>query len=55
VPQRFFVGKKFRFLGYEERRFGRQTSGRLVFAGQFLGFDLAGFDVRLVKRVDAND
>ena len=42
-----------RFL--QERRLGRQRAIFLVFAGELLGFDLAGFDVGLIERVDADD
>src|SRR6266478_2494633 len=51
----FFIGEKLDAFLLEERRFRRKTSGRFVLAGQFLGFDLTGLDVRLVEGVDADD
>ena len=51
----FLVGEEFDAAGFEKWNFWRKASGRFVLAGQFFGFDLAGFDVRLVEGVDAND
>src|SRR4029077_15098927 len=49
------VRKELGVFGGQERRLGWQPAGGLVFASEFLSFDLAGFDVWLVERVDAND
>src|SRR5215475_6401540 len=49
------VRKELGVFGGQERRLGWQPVGGLVFASEFPSFDLAGFDVRLVERVDTND
>jgi len=51
----FFVGEKLDALFLEEGRLRRQASGRFVLARQLLGFDLTGFDVRLIEGVDADE
>ena len=51
----FVVGKELEALVFEERGLGGQSAGGFVFAGEFTGFDFAGFDIGLVKSVDAND
>src|SRR5437879_432501 len=51
----FFVREKLDAFLLEERRFWRKTPGRFVLARQFLGFDFARFDIRLVEGVDAED
>ena len=49
-----FVGvKRNRAIG-AHRRFARQRAGLLVGGGQFAGLDLAGFDVGLIERIDAD-
>src|SRR6266478_9002587 len=42
-------------VAFEEGLFGRQLARRFVFAREFAGYDLAGFDVWLVEGVDADD
>ena len=49
------VGKQLDAVALEERRLRRERAGLLVFVGQRARGDLAGFDVRLVERVDAED
>ena len=51
----FLVREKLDAFLLEERRFRWETSGRFVLARQFLGFNLAGFDVRLVEGVNPDD
>src|ERR1700674_5273761 len=50
-----FIREKFDALLLEERRFRWKASGRFVLAREFLGFDFAGFDVRLIESVDPDD
>src|SRR5258708_37697368 len=51
----FFIREKLDAFLFKERRLWWETSGRFVLARQLFGFDLAGFDVRLVEGVDADD
>src|SRR5882724_2555144 len=51
----FFVGKELDAAPFKKRHFRWKAAGRFVLARQFLGFDLAGFYVWLVKCVDSND
>src|SRR6266436_1029565 len=50
-----FIGEKLDAFFLEERRFRRETSSHFILARQFLCFDLAGLDVRLVEGVDADN
>src|SRR5436190_2974608 len=49
------VGEELDPILFEDRLFGGKRSRFLILIGQFAGFNLAGFDVRLVKSVDADD
>src|SRR6266480_2408634 len=49
------IREKLDALLLEERRFRWKTPRRFVLARQFFGFDLAGFDVRLIEGVDPDD
>src|SRR2546429_5776347 len=51
----FLVGKKLNTAGLKERHFERQLALTLVFGGELARFHLAGFDVRLIERVDSDD
>src|SRR5690349_19926164 len=46
-----FIGEELYASGFEERRLGREVTGRFVFGGEFASLDLAGFDVGLVESV----
>src|SRR5262249_24781881 len=49
------VSEKFHSSGLEEREFGWQRAGRFMFSGEFGGLDFAGFDIRLIEGIDADD
>ena len=49
------IGKQLDAVVFEERRLGRQRSRLLVFFSEFSRLDLAGFDVRLIEWIDADD
>src|ERR1700722_3054757 len=49
------VGEKFDAIAFKERRLGGKRAGLFVLVGQLAGLDLAGFDVRLVEGVYADD
>src|SRR5450432_1407289 len=51
----FFVGVELDAVAFEKRRFVGQLAGFFVLAGQFFGFNFAGFDVGLIEGVDADD
>ena len=42
-------------FGLEERRLSRQLPRRFVFARELAGRDFAGFNIRLVERIDTDD
>ena len=49
------VGIKVDGFAGKRRRLGRQRAGLLERGRQFAGLDLAGFDVGLIERIDADD
>ena len=49
------VGIKIDGFAGNHRRLGRQRAGLLERCRQFAGLDLAGFDVGLIERIDADD
>src|SRR5258708_5531327 len=49
------VGVKLNTVVLENRILSRKGTGLFVFAGQLTGLDLAGFDVGLIERVDADN
>ncbi len=51
----FFVGVQLDAVAVKEWSFIRQLAVFFVLAGQFFGFDLAGFHIRLIEGVDADD
>ena len=49
------VGKERKAGLLQERRFRRQLPGPLVCGGEFARLVLAGLDIRLIERIDAED
>jgi hypothetical protein len=50
-----FVGKEREAMVVEERRLRRQSPGQLIRSREFACLVLAGFDIRLIERIDAED
>lgn len=51
----FSVGKEREVAVPKQRGFGGELSGFFVGGGEFAGLILAGFDIGLIKRIDAED
>ena len=49
------LGEQFYFSVVEDRRLLRQFAGLFIFIGQAACFNLCGFHIRLIERVDADD
>src|SRR5688572_10519437 len=49
------IGKQLDAVAVVKRCLRRQRSGALVLVSKFARFDLAGFDVGLIERIDADD
>src|SRR6267154_5244852 len=50
-----WIGVELHAVAFEKRLFSGQLAVGFIFAGQFTSGDFAGFDVRLVEGVDADD
>src|SRR5712671_3125683 len=50
-----WIGVELHAVAFEKRLFSGQLAVGFIFAGQFARGDFAGFDVRLVEGVDADD
>ncbi len=50
-----FVGKQLDAVLFENRLFGWKRARLFKLGGQIAGGDFAGFDVRLIERIDAED
>src|SRR5580698_613803 len=50
-----FVGEEFKTLFFNNRFFGRKRAFAFVLRGEFLGYDLARLDVRLIKSIDSDN
>ena len=48
------VGVQRQSVGGDQRRRGFQLAGRLIGIGEGPGLDLAGFDIGLIERIDAD-
>src|SRR5688500_20266491 len=49
------ISKQLDAVAFVKRCLRRQRSGALVLVSEFARFDLAGFDVGLIERIDANE